>query len=81
MKYYFYIALAVLLIVMTGISIFLYSSWCSARYDDLIVKESERYKLPPALIKALVYSKKPREDVYGIMGVPQEGVVLYQQSM
>ena len=81
MKYYLYIALAVLLLLLTVVSIFLYHSWYSTRYDDLIIKESERYNLPPALIKALIYSYKPREGVYGVMGVPQEGVVLYQQSM
>ena len=81
MKYYFYIALAVLLLLLTVVSIFLYNNWYTTRYDDLIIKESERYDLPPALIKALIYSRKQREGVYGIMGVPQEGIVLYQQSM
>ena len=81
MKFYVLAALAVLLIVAGIASVFIYRHWELKRYDKIIVEKAEKYDIPPAVLKAIVYYVDPREERAGLMGLPREVFDVYHKAM
>ncbi len=86
MKFYIYAALAVLVLILTGASIFIFNDWSKGRYKDVIIEKAERYDLPPVLIEAMIsswsgFNFANNEGGVGLTAMPVEGLTAYQRAM
>jgi len=81
MKFYLLVGLAALIVVASIASVIIYKHWYQHRFDDLIAEKAARYKLPQALIKAIIYTRDKREERIGLMGLPQPVYEGYQEAM
>ena len=81
MKFYALIIISILILVFTITSAFIYSNWKENRYNETIVKSSEKYGIPSSLIKAIILSGKEFPRGIGAMSVPPEGIEIYKRVM
>jgi hypothetical protein len=81
------ISLCVIIVAFSIGSFLTYENWRTHRYDGLIMEKAVKYKLPPALLKAIVdarghfdYYTMGEKGEVGLLQVPQEGVLQYKEA-